>query len=80
VNNNLYHWHAEQMVRYEMSEVGRAVEQSRLLREAGLTGPGWLTRAANSLIRLLKARRKSLQEQRSMEPTGFPGKSPRSAY
>jgi hypothetical protein len=79
MNNNLYHWHAEQMVRHEMSEVDRAVEQARLLREAGLTGPGWLTRGVNRLVNLLNARRKGLQEQRSIEPAVIPEKSPRSA-
>ena len=67
------------MVRHEMSEVDRAVAQARLLREAGLMGPGWLTRAGKGLINLLNARRKGLQEQRSVEPTVLPGKSPRSA-
>ena len=78
MNNNLYHWHAEQTVRYEMSEFHDAVEQARLLREAGLTSPGWLTRAVDGLVKLLKARTKGLQEQRSIEPKVFSRKSPRS--
>jgi hypothetical protein len=78
LNNNLYHWQAEHMVRYEMSEVDRAVEQARLLREAGLAGPGWLTRAVKGLVNLLNARRKSLQERLSVEPTVFPEQSRRS--
>jgi hypothetical protein len=64
------------MVRYEMREVDRAVEQARLLREAGLTGPGWLSRAVNGLSNLLKARRKGLPGRRYMEPNAFPRKSP----
>jgi hypothetical protein len=79
MDNNLYHWHAEQMVRYEMQEVDRAVEQARLFREAGLTGPGWLIRAVKGLGILLKVRRTGLQEQHSRGPKVFPGKSPRSA-
>jgi hypothetical protein len=68
MNNNLNHWHAEQMVRYEMREVDRAAAQAHLLREAGLAGESWLTRAARALGNLLKARRKGLQDQPSMEP------------
>ena len=79
MNNNLYGWHDEHMVRYEMQEVDRAVEQARLVREAGLSGPGWLSRAVNGLRNLLKARRKGLKEQRAMEPKIFPGSNPRSA-
>jgi hypothetical protein len=79
MNNNLYQWHDEQMVRYEMHEVDRAVEQARLLREAGLSGPSWLTRLMNGLSNLLKARRKGFQEHRSIEPKALPRKSPRSA-
>jgi len=31
MNNNLYQWHVEQMVRHEMQELNQAVEQARLL-------------------------------------------------
>jgi hypothetical protein len=79
MNNNLYHWHAEQMVRSEMREIDRAVERARLLREAGLSGTSWLTRVMNGLGNLLKARRKGLQDHRSVEPKALPRKSPRSA-
>ena len=81
MNNNLYHWHAEQQVRYEMQEIDRAVEQARLLREAGLAGPSWLARAMHAvkgLSNMLKARRKGLQQQRSIEPKVLPRKSPKS--
>ena len=80
MNNNLYRWHDEYMVRYEMQEVDRAVEQARLLREAGLDSPGWLSRALNGLGNLLKARAKAFQKQHSREPQFLPKKSPRSAY
>ena len=71
MNNNLNHWHAEQMVRYEMREVDRAVDQARLLREAGLSGESWLTRAGKALVNLLKARRKGRQDQRSIEAKAY---------
>ena len=79
MNNNLYQWHNEQMVRYEMQEVDRAVEQARLLREAGLSHPGWLTRVLKGLVNLLNARSKSVQARRRMESQAFPRKHPRSA-
>ena len=72
MNNNLNHWHAEQMVRYEMREVDRAVDQARLLREAGLAGESWLIRAAKALVNLLKAHRKGRQDQRSIESKAYP--------
>jgi len=79
MNNNLYGWHDERMVHYEMQEVDRAVEQARLLREAGLIGPSWLSRAIHGLSNLLTARRKGLKEQRSMEPKVVSERKPRSA-
>jgi hypothetical protein len=80
MNNHLYHSHDELMVRYEMQEVERAAAQARLLREAGLDGPGWLKRAMNGLGNLLKSLTKALKDQHSMEPKPLPRKSPRSAY
>jgi hypothetical protein len=57
MNNNLYHWHDEQMVKHEMQEVRHAVEQERLLREAGLTRPSPFVRVAKVLSQWLSARR-----------------------
>jgi len=74
MNNNLNHWHAEQMVRYEMREVDRAAAQAHLLREAGLSGENWLARAGKALGNMLNARRKGLQGQRSIEPKAYPRK------
>jgi len=65
MNNNLYHWHDERMVEFEMQEVNRAVEQDRLLKEAGLLGENWLVRAVNALRNLLITRRKDLQNRHS---------------
>jgi len=79
MNNNLHHWHAEHMVRYEMRELDRAVGQARLLQEAGLSRTSWLTRVMNGVVNLLKARRKASQDPRSIEPKASPRKSPRSA-
>jgi hypothetical protein len=79
MNNSLNQWHNEQMVRYEMQEVDRAVEQARLLREAGLSNPGWLTHALKGLGNLLKVRSKDVQARQPMEPQPYSRKSPRSA-
>jgi hypothetical protein len=69
--NNLYHWHDEQMVRHEMSEVNRVVEQARLLRDAGLSGPSLLARAATALGKLLKARGQKIKDTRSLEHESY---------
>ena len=79
MNNDLYQWHAGKTVRYEMQEIDRAVEQARLLREAGLAGPGWLTRIVNRLGHMLNAPRKGLPEGRSPDSKVLRKKSPRSA-
>jgi hypothetical protein len=88
MNNNLYHWHDERMVRHEMHEIDRAVQQARLLREAGpgaQGGSGWLTRAADAVHALrgvgnwLVAARKRVQDRRSIGPGMFSEKSSRSA-
>ncbi len=65
MNNNLYHWHAEQMVKHEMEEVKRAAEQARLLKEAGFSSPSLLVRVIDSLRNLLIARKKSFQNRHS---------------
>ena len=81
MHNDLYHWQAEQNVRYEMQEIDRAVGQARLLREAGLTGDGWLRRAVTALRDALKTRRTGFQKQRLLERDVIPAKSsaPKSA-
>jgi hypothetical protein len=67
MNNNFYQWHDERMVAHEMQELNRAVEQDRLLKEAGLLGESWLARATNALRNLLVNRRESLQGHRTIE-------------
>ncbi len=71
MNNNLYSWHDEEMVRHEMREVDRAIEQARRLREAGLVGENWLARAVKALRILLNARRKGIQDHSSVEPQAY---------
>ena len=61
--NNLYQWHDEQTVKYEMQEAYWAAEQSRLLKEAGLSQPGLLVRAVNALRSLWAKRKKNSQDQ-----------------
>ena len=87
MNNHLYHWHDEHMVRYEMQEVDRALEQARLLREAGLAGqrvPGWLSRAGHAVQELrdwlnVRMQSKTLRSRRSLEPQALSKKSSHSA-
>lgn len=45
MNNNLYSWHNEMMVALEMDNFRREIETIRLLRDAGLSNPGWIERA-----------------------------------
>ena len=71
MNNNLYHWHDEQIVQHEMREVDRAVEQARLLREAGFASETWLARSIHAVRNLLKALRKGFQDHQSIEPKGY---------
>lgn len=66
--NNLYQWHDERMVNYERQEVQRAVEQARLLREAGLSGNDGLLRAVKLLSGLFTATKERLQGKGSIEP------------
>jgi hypothetical protein len=73
--NDLYHWQAEQSVRYELREVDRAVEQARLLRDAGLTGGDWLRHAVTALRDILKTRGTGFLKQRSLERDVIPAKS-----
>jgi hypothetical protein len=71
MNNNLYHWHDERMVEFEMQEVNRAVEQARLLKEAGLSGANLLARVFAAVHNLLAARSNRLQDDRSIEHQSY---------
>ena len=49
MNNNLYHLHDERLVELKLRELGREIEHLRLLKEAGLSEPGWLARAGKAI-------------------------------
>lgn len=63
MNNNLYSWHDEQMVRHEMREVARAVRQARLLKAIGGSDVGLLARFLGALRGLLAARNVKFHER-----------------
>ena len=67
MNNNLYQWHDEQMVRHEMQEPNHAVAQDRLLREAELATPNLLARVAKALEKLLPSRSEQKKLDRYVE-------------
>jgi hypothetical protein len=54
--NNLYL--QERMVDLKMQEIQREVDQARLLKEAGLSDPNLLVRAAQSLRSLWRGRKR----------------------
>jgi len=55
MNSNLYSWHDEVMVALERQDLEREIQSIRLLRDAGLSNPGWLERtyiaAGNALVK-----------------------------
>ena len=69
--NNLYNWHDEQMVKHEMQEVNRAVEQARLLKDAGISQQSWLLRSVLALRNLLNTRRKVSKDRPSLEHQSY---------
>ena len=69
--NNLYNWHDEQMVKHEMLEVNRAVEQARLLKDAGISQQSWLVRSVLAVRNLLNTRRKVSKEHHSLEHQSY---------
>jgi hypothetical protein len=70
--NNLYNWHDEKMVDFEMNEINREIGQANLLTEAGTSGQSWLARMANALGGWLIARaeKRSSVEDREFQTTG----------
>jgi hypothetical protein len=52
---NLYYWHDERMNELKLQDIKREIEHAYLLREAGLSGPGILSRAARALGNWLQA-------------------------
>jgi hypothetical protein len=79
MNNNLYGWHDERMVGFEMQEINRAVEQDRLLKEAGLYKQNLLVRAVDTLRNLLSRGKQGSQAHRSVEQRSYPSRSTRPA-
>jgi hypothetical protein len=63
--NNLYHWHDERMNALKMQEINQEIERMYLLKEAGLSEPGILTRAARALGSWLKVQSQRRQARRS---------------
>ena len=68
--NNLYL--QDRLVELQMQEMQREVEQARLLREAGLAGEGWLSRAAKALRNVLSARKRGSQDKMSIQTKAYP--------
>ena len=68
MENNLYTWHNEFMVDLEMAELRREIDNIRLLRDAGLSNPGWIERSliavGNSLARIGKNLHENYTEPR----------------
>jgi hypothetical protein len=66
MNNNLYSWHDEVMVAVEREKLKREIENIRLLRDAGLSNPGWIERsfiaAGNFLFKFGKNLRENYTE------------------
>ena len=79
MNNNFYQWHDERMVGFEMQEINRAVEQDRLLKEAGLYRKNLLVRAIEGLRNLLNRSKQNSQGQRSAEQRSYASRSTRPA-
>ena len=67
--NNLYL--QQQVVKLKMQEAQREIEQAHLRREAGLSGPNWVPRAAKAFLNLRGARRRRVQDRHSVEPQSY---------
>jgi hypothetical protein len=68
MNNNLYSWHDEQMVRHEMRDVDHAVRQARLHKEMRGSDVGLLARFLGALRGPLATRNVKLQERQLGKP------------
>jgi hypothetical protein len=77
--NNLYHWHDERMVDLERQEIHRELAQANLLREAGPSATGWLTRAARAFLNLLRTRGGEPRDHHSMKRASYPSHSEKAA-
>lgn len=62
MENNIYSWHNEVMVAVEMKELEREMINIRLLRDAGLTNPGWIERVLIAIGTFLARYGKNLRD------------------
>ena len=62
MSNNLYSWHDELMVSLEMDNLKSEIENIRLLRDAGLSNPGWIERALIAIGNFLSKFGKNLRD------------------
>lgn len=74
MQNNLYHWHDEMLVKTRMDDLRRETEQIQLLMDAGLYNPGFFERMVSALekrlIRMgLRIRKKYTERQRAYHVT-----------
>ena len=60
---NLYNSHDERMNNLKMQEIHREIENYYLLKEAGLSEPGILSRAMHALRNWLKAQSQRRQDR-----------------
>jgi hypothetical protein len=67
--NNLYL--QQQVVKLKMQEAKREMEQAHLRREAGLSGPNWVSRAAKAVLNLRGALSTRVQARPSVEPQSY---------
>ncbi len=51
--SNLYHWHDERMNDLKLRDIEREIQHERLLKEAGISGGGGLTRLVRVALRWL---------------------------
>ncbi|HSL45837.1 MAG TPA: hypothetical protein VK897_20555 [Anaerolineales bacterium] len=75
MNNNLYHWHDERLVELKQREINREIEHLRLLKEAGLSEPGWLARAGRAIRNWLVMRTNRQQGADTVDYRSFQQRS-----
>jgi hypothetical protein len=66
MNGDLYQWQSEVMVRLEREEFKREIDSIRLLRDAGLSNPGWLERTLIAIGNALVKQGQRLREHYTM--------------
>jgi hypothetical protein len=66
MNGDLYQWQSEVMVRLEREEFKREIDSIRLLRDAGLSNPGWLEHTLIAIGNALVKQGQRLRENYTM--------------